>query len=66
LKASLFTTPESFRDFFKTNYGPTIAAYRNIADDPERTAQLDADLAALGARHPDMEWEYLIVTARRR
>jgi ubiquinone/menaquinone biosynthesis C-methylase UbiE len=65
LHAGLFETPESFRDFFKTNYGPTIAAYRGIADDPARTAQLDADLAALGGRHPDMEWEYLLVTARR-
>jgi SAM-dependent methyltransferase len=65
LHAGLFTTPEAFRDFFKRNYGPTIAAYRGIADDPERTARLDADLTALGARHPEMDWEYLILTARR-
>jgi ubiquinone/menaquinone biosynthesis C-methylase UbiE len=65
LKADLFTTPESFKDFFRSNYGPTIAAYRGISDDPARTEQLDADLTALGARHPDMEWEYLLVTAQR-
>jgi ubiquinone/menaquinone biosynthesis C-methylase UbiE len=65
LDASVLSTPEAFRDFFKTNYGPVIAAYRAVADDPERTAQLDADLVALGARRPDMQWEYLLVTARR-
>ena len=35
---------EEFRDFFKANYGPTIAAYRDIADDPERIAALDRAL----------------------
>jgi SAM-dependent methyltransferase len=66
-----FATPEAFRDFWKSVYGPTIVAYRTIADDPERTAALDHDLAALAARydHGDgaivMEWEYLLLTARR-
>jgi SAM-dependent methyltransferase len=66
-----FATPEAFRDFWKSVYGPTIVAYRNIADDPEGTAALDHDLAALTARydHGDgaivMEWEYLLLTARR-
>ncbi len=57
-----------FRDFFKRNYGPTIAVYRAIADDPERIAELDAALAALGDRFltdGHMEWEYLLFTARR-
>ena len=27
-------TGEEFRDYFKTNYGPTIAVYRSNADDP--------------------------------
>jgi hypothetical protein len=52
----------------KANYGPTIAVYRFIADDPEKIAALDADLAALGERflHDGvMGWEYLLVTARR-
>ena len=34
----------------RRDYGPTIAAYRDIADDPERVAALDRDLAALAAR----------------
>lgn len=66
-----FQTPEEFRDYFKRNYGPTIAVYRAIADDPEKVAALDqalADLAAgtgMSADAPAMTWEYLLVTARK-
>ncbi|MDT5368890.1 MAG: hypothetical protein QOC62_3321 [Mycobacterium sp.] len=59
-----------FRDYFKTNYGPTITAYRNIEGDPERVAALDRALAELGDRYlagsSTMPWEYLLVTARKR
>ena len=70
-----FGRPEDFRDYFKANYGPTIAAYRGIADDPRRTAALDAELADLARRHDlgpggtgntVMEWEYLLFTAHKR
>ena len=66
-----FATPEEFREFFKTNYGPTIAVYKAIADDPEKVAALDRDLVALAERfdrgdgHTVLDWEYLLVTARR-
>ena len=78
VRVDRFGRPEDFRDYFKANYGPTIAAYRGIADDPRRTAALDAELADLARRHdlaPDstssagnivMEWEYLLLTARKR
>jgi ubiquinone/menaquinone biosynthesis C-methylase UbiE len=72
LRVSLFTRPEDFRDYFKTRYGPTIAAYRGIAHDPEQTAALDHDLAVLARRHDHgttttvMDWEYLLLTARKR
>jgi ubiquinone/menaquinone biosynthesis C-methylase UbiE len=70
LKVDRFGTPEAFRDYFKSNYGPTIVAYRGIADDPERTVALDRDLVELARRFDlgqgRMEWEYLLVTARRR
>jgi SAM-dependent methyltransferase len=62
---------ERFRDFFKACYGPTIATYRFIGDDPERVAALDRDLADLGRRFGAadgsgaMEWEYLLLTARK-
>jgi hypothetical protein len=70
LSVDRFGTPEAFRDYFKSHYGPTIVAYRSLADDPDRTAALDRDLADLGRRYDlgqgRMEWEYLLVTARRR
>ncbi|MBB2923034.1 class I SAM-dependent methyltransferase [Cellulomonas cellasea] len=64
-----FPTPEAFVEFFKACYGPTIAVYRAIAEDPVRVAELDAALVALARAHDlgsgAMEWEYLLVTARR-
>jgi 2-polyprenyl-3-methyl-5-hydroxy-6-metoxy-1,4-benzoquinol methylase len=72
LEVSRFDVPEGFREHFKTNYGPTIAAYRNIADDPERVASLDQALADLARRYDRgdgktvLDWEYLLVAARKR
>ncbi|MEU8774170.1 class I SAM-dependent methyltransferase [Streptomyces sp. NPDC048606] len=68
LRVDRFERPEEFREYFKECYGPTIATYRAIAEDPERVAELDGALADLAARHLDggaMEWEYLLVTAHR-
>jgi ubiquinone/menaquinone biosynthesis C-methylase UbiE len=69
LTVDAFPTPEEFREYFKANYGPTIAAYRGNADSPERVAALDADLAELARRFDRgagvLDWEYLLVTARR-
>ncbi len=65
-----FRDPDEFRDYFKGSYGPTIAAYRGIADDPERTVALDAELSELARRHglgdesARFDWEYLLFTAR--
>ena len=67
LRVDRFADGAEFRDFMKANYGPTIAVYRFIADDPAKVEALDADLAALGDRFLDdgvMGWEYLLVTAR--
>lgn len=72
VRVDRFATPEDFRDYFKANYGPTVAAYRYIADDPEKVAGLDRDLADLARRHDVgtgttvMDWEYLLLTARKR
>ncbi len=73
LAVDRFATPEEFRDFFKATYGPTIAAYKGIADQPERVAALDQELADLAARYLTasddgavMDWEYLLLTARKR
>ena len=50
-------------------YGPTIAAYRNIDGDADRVAALDADIARVGDGFLQggntMEWEYLLLTARK-
>ncbi len=73
VRVERFATPELFRDYFKERYGPTISVYKNIADDPDRVAALDRELAEL-ARTADlgtspggtvMDWEYLLCTARR-
>jgi SAM-dependent methyltransferase len=67
LTVDCFDSPESFRDFFKACYGPTIAVYRAIADDPSKIESLDAELADLARRHDTgdgaMKWEYLLFTA---
>lgn len=67
-----FASPAAFRDYFKANYGPTVAAYRVIAGDPGQVAALDRDLDELARRHGRgtgstvMDWEYLLITARPR
>ena len=70
LRVTRFPTAEAFRDYFKINYGPTVAVYRSLADQPDRQAALDQDLAELGRRFGTardggmiMDWEYLLVTA---
>ena len=68
LAVGQFADGAGFRDYFKANYGPMVAAYQAI--DPANATGLDADLAALGdaalAGSSAMDWEYLIVTGRRR
>jgi SAM-dependent methyltransferase len=67
-------SPIEFREYWKHNYGPTIAAYRFNADQPERVADLDRDFLALlekwnHAEEPGTtayDAEYLVVTATKR
>jgi SAM-dependent methyltransferase len=71
LTVDRFRTPEDWREFFKAAYGPTIAVYRALGEDTERVAALDGVLAALAARYDRgtdatvMDWEYLLLTARK-
>ena len=70
LTVDRFDSPEEMRDVFKQAYGPTIAVFRAIADDPGRVAALDRELAELAAAHFDehdatMGWDYLLLTATR-
>jgi SAM-dependent methyltransferase len=70
LTVDRFADGAEFRDYFKALYGPTIAVYRNIEGDPDRVAALDADIARVGdsvlSGASTMEWEYLLMVARKR
>lgn len=63
--------PLEFREYWKRNYGPTIAVYRANAADADRTAALDAAFLEFltGRREPGdparYPAEYLMVAAQR-
>ena len=65
------SSPQQFREYWKSNYGPTIAAYRFNADQPDRVAALDRDFLAFltewnrstEAGRTAYHAEYLLVTA---
>ncbi|BBY08735.1 class I SAM-dependent methyltransferase [Mycobacterium noviomagense] len=66
LTVDRFDSPESVHEYFKHHYGPTINAYRNIADNPVLVESLDTQLVELAQRHMSkgvMQWEYLVVVA---
>jgi hypothetical protein len=69
-----FATPDALVDYYRENFGPTITVYASVADDPERSAQLDAAFREFAARSNSAppggagtryEMEYLLVTAVR-
>ncbi|RVW01033.1 class I SAM-dependent methyltransferase [Rhodococcus spongiicola] len=81
VRVDRFDGPGEFRDYFKTNYGPTIAVYKALndtegaagtADAADKAAALDAELVDLARQHDvgagsfAMDWEYLLFTARKR
>ncbi len=67
-------TPVEFREYWKANYGPTIAVYNFNADQPDRIAQLDSDFEqfltaanqSTASGHTLYQAEYLLVTAVKR
>jgi SAM-dependent methyltransferase len=67
-------SPLEFREYWKRNYGPTIAAYRFNQDQPERLDALDRDFLAFltesnqtdDANRTAYDAEYLLVTATKR
>jgi ubiquinone/menaquinone biosynthesis C-methylase UbiE len=73
LRISSFHQPEDFLRYFKSHYGPTIAVYKFIAEDDKKVTALDEALTeladAFGDAHGDapwqMEWEYLLLTAKK-
>jgi hypothetical protein len=68
-----FHQPADFLRYFKSHYGPTISVYKFIGDDEEKVKALDTALTELadsfGDAHGDsawqMDWEYLLVTAKK-
>jgi ubiquinone/menaquinone biosynthesis C-methylase UbiE len=74
LEVDHFTDAAEFCRYYKTNFGPTIATYANIAGDPDRVAALDRDFLEYARRSNrsrddarlHYRWDYLVVTARKR
>jgi len=68
-----FADATEWRDYFKSNYGPMVAVYRNLGDDPARTSELDIALIDLAEAHDGgnsttglvMDWDYLLLKAHR-
>ena len=69
LQVGHFGSPEACHEYFKTHYGPTIDAYRNIGDNTVLARALDNELVSLANQYwvdGIMEWGYLLVIARKR
>ncbi|MFP5368136.1 MAG: class I SAM-dependent methyltransferase [Actinomycetes bacterium] len=68
-----FHRPEDFVRYFKSHYGPIISVYKFIAEDGDKVKALDQAMTELaesfGDAHGDtpfqMEWEYLLLTAKK-
>lgn len=65
-------SPEAYRDLFREAFGPVVAIYADLDDDPARLAALDRDFLDFAVRAnrgaPDgtaaYAYEYLLVVAR--
>lgn len=68
-----FHQPADFVRYFKSHYGPIISVYKSLGEDQDKAKALDqalTDLAeSFGDAHGDapfqMEWEYLLFTAKK-
>jgi ubiquinone/menaquinone biosynthesis C-methylase UbiE len=66
-------SPGGYRDLFKASFGPAIATYAGLADQPDRAAALDRDFLDFAERansgSPDgpaeYRYQYLLVVARK-
>lgn len=64
--------PEDYCALFKATFGPVVALYASLADDPERSARLDADFLDFARRAnrgapggpAEYPYDYLLVVAR--
>ncbi len=65
-------SPEAYVDHFKATFGPVIAIYGSLSEDPARTKQLDGEFLAFAQNadvgssgRSEFEYEYLLVVARK-
>jgi len=74
LQVDHYHSPADFCAYYQAVFGPTIAAYATVADDPERLARLDRDFLDYATRTNHAgpgeparyEYEYLLVVAHKR
>jgi ubiquinone/menaquinone biosynthesis C-methylase UbiE len=66
-------TPQAYVDFYKETFGPVIALYGSLADEPERVAALDREFLDLATRWnqgtpeaAEYHYDYLLIVARPR
>jgi ubiquinone/menaquinone biosynthesis C-methylase UbiE len=66
-------SPREYCELFKETFGPVVATYASLADDPDRTAALDRDFLDFATRsnqgvpegQAEYPYEYLLVVARK-
>ena len=66
-------SPTAYRELFKETFGPVVALYESLADDPKRLSALDADFLDFAVRAntgseggpAEYPYEYLLVIAER-
>ena len=63
-------SPHDYRELFKQTFGPVVAIYQSLADQPDRTAALDRDFLHFATREPrapggaaEYQYEYPFVIA---
>ena len=67
-------SPRDYRELFKQTFGPVVAIYASLAEEPERAAALDREFLEFATRAnsgppegpAEYRYEYLLVVARRR
>jgi ubiquinone/menaquinone biosynthesis C-methylase UbiE len=67
-------SPRDYREVFKATFGPAVAIYASLADQPERAAALDRDFLEFATRSnrgasdgpAEYHYQYLLVVARTR
>ena len=66
-------SPREYCELFKQTFGPVVATYTSLSDDPDRTAALDRDFLDFAMRSnrgvpegpAEYTYEYLLVVARK-